>query len=103
MVHPDLVPWVIHMWKVCTSLHRHVPLAGKIPHTTKNRTQFAAGYTTDFVDAILDTCEEAYEGTPPSPPKPTLLGGEESATEHRKEEASTAPREIGRASCRERV
>ena len=71
LVHRDLVPWAVRLWRRCSGQHRHVPLAGNVPGTAIRRTQQASRYTPEFAVDVLDTVEAAYLGLPPPvPPSP---------------------------------
>ena len=75
LVHKDLLPWAVHLWRTCSGTHQHVPLAGNVPGTNIRRTQEAARYTPHFALDVIRTVEDAYHGasapTVPVPRGPT--------------------------------
>ena len=40
----------------------HMPLKGKVPRTSVNRTQDAARYAQEFDEAVVDICASAFQG-----------------------------------------
>jgi hypothetical protein len=75
LVSANLAPWAVLLWCVESRNRDYVALQGNVPGTSLNRTQFAARYTPQFIQAILKVIQLAYAGDPPAPPRPSLCMG----------------------------